>query len=123
MTHTTQTASKYRIEKQGYSRGAWRVLYETGEQVWEERLFDHPQMGATMISGPVCFDRKRDAAAWIAADALERQESEKPAAVCDFRMWNPNQFTSWPHIGPCGRPAEDGSQFCGDHHDDGMEGH
>lgn len=31
----------YRVEKQAYSRGAWRVLDEHG-QVYEERSITHP---------------------------------------------------------------------------------
>jgi hypothetical protein len=56
----------YRVEKQGYSHGPWRVLYaETGEQVWRRERFDHPNLGPIIIDGPVCFQRKRDAVAWV----------------------------------------------------------
>lgn len=56
----------YRVEKQSYSRGAWRVLNSAGEQVYRNQMFDHPFLGHILIAGPVCFDRKRDAVAWIA---------------------------------------------------------
>lgn len=60
--------SGYKVEKQSFSRGAWRVLdAATGEQVYENQLFDHPNLGHIRIAGPVCFDRKRDALAWVAA--------------------------------------------------------
>lgn len=55
----------FRVEKQNYSRGAWRVLDANGQQVWRDEEFDHPNLGLTIISGPVCFDRKRDAVAWV----------------------------------------------------------
>ena len=58
--------STYRVEKQPYSRGAWRVLHaHDGSQVYRNQVFDHPFMGLIQIAGPVCFDRKRDALAWI----------------------------------------------------------
>lgn len=68
MTSTEPTAPAYRVEKQSYSRGAWRVLHAaTGEQVFENGTFDHPTMGRIRLAGPVCFDRKRDAVAWVEA--------------------------------------------------------
>ena len=66
---------EYTIEKQSYSRGAWRVLNAaTGEQIYRNETFDHPFMGSIQIAGPVCFDRKRDAAAWIEADVKHDEE-------------------------------------------------
>jgi len=62
---TAVTGQPYRVEKQSYSLGAWRVLDRNGEQVWRKEIFDHPFLGPTVIAGPVCFDRKRDAVAWI----------------------------------------------------------
>lgn len=60
--------SGYRIKRQNYSRGAWRVLdAETGAQVWRTEIFEDPMLGTIRISEPVCFQRKRDAVAWIAA--------------------------------------------------------
>jgi hypothetical protein len=59
--------ARFRVEKQSYSRGAWRVLHAaTGEQVWQDQSFNHPNMGTICVPHPVCFDRKRDALAWIA---------------------------------------------------------
>lgn len=59
---------QFRIEKQSYSRGAWRVLWaEDGTQVWQQERFNHPNMGPIEAPWPVCFDRKRDAVAWVAA--------------------------------------------------------
>jgi hypothetical protein len=57
---------EYRVEKQGYSAKPWRVLIvESGQQEWQRQIFDHPQMGRVPLSGPVAFDRKRDAVAWV----------------------------------------------------------
>jgi hypothetical protein len=67
--------TNYRVEKQGYSAGPWRVLYTAnGEQVYRREVFDHPQLGRINIAGPVCFDRKRDAVAWIAAQDANQGE-------------------------------------------------
>jgi hypothetical protein len=66
-----------RVEKQGYSRGAWRVLFaESGEQVWHREVFDHPQMGRVAIPAPVCFERKRDAVAWVAERTAAKGETD-----------------------------------------------
>lgn len=55
----------FKVEKQGYSHGAWRVLHSDGKQIWANQDIDHPFMGRVVIPGPVCFQRKRDALAWI----------------------------------------------------------
>lgn len=62
---TSTDQPEYRVEKQNYSRGAWRVLDAAGNQVWRRETFDHPFLGEIQLNGPVCFDRKRDALAWI----------------------------------------------------------
>jgi hypothetical protein len=80
-------SAEYKVEKQDYSRGAWRVLDAvSGEQVWRRELFNHPVMGEISLDGPVCFDRKRDAVAWIAAERTrptnsrnERRDGVRPS--------------------------------------------
>ena len=62
----TTTDPTYRVEKQDYSAGKWRVLHATtGEQVWQQYVFDHVHSGKIVIPGPVCFNLKRDAVAWV----------------------------------------------------------
>jgi hypothetical protein len=60
----------YLVEKQSYSRGAWRVLDEEGRQVWQSASYALRLPNGTYvdmpIGAPVCFDRKRDALAWVA---------------------------------------------------------
>lgn len=57
---------RFRVERQGYSHGPWRVLWaETGDQVWQDQAFDHPNLGSMIIPGPVCFQTKREAVAWV----------------------------------------------------------
>lgn len=70
----------FRVEKRDYSRGKWRVLDANGEEVWTSMIFVHPQLGETIINGPVCYDRKRDAMEWI---AIHAQFSPAPES---FRM-------------------------------------
>jgi hypothetical protein len=66
------TGGRYRVEKQGCSCGAWGVLdAATGGQVWDCEVFDHPNLGVMVIPGPVCFERKRDAVAWVADHSPE----------------------------------------------------
>jgi hypothetical protein len=60
------TVASFRVEKQSYSRGAWRVLDADGAQVWRYVTFNHPHLGETVINGPVCFETKKEALAWIA---------------------------------------------------------
>jgi hypothetical protein len=68
--------SAYRVERQDYSRGAWRVLHApTGEQVWRRERVDHPNMGPIVIDGPVCFERKCDALVWVKAQELAASAS------------------------------------------------
>ena len=68
-------SGSYRIEKQSYSRGAWRVLDIDGQQVYRREMFDHPSMGPIHIPGPVCFERKRDAQAWVSAQSTTEAKS------------------------------------------------
>lgn len=56
-----------RVVKLGYSRDPWRIVDPDGREMWHDRPFDHPLLGRTVISMPVCFPRKRDADAWLAA--------------------------------------------------------
>lgn len=58
----------FRVEKQAYSHGAWRVLDADGAQVWTSQVIEHASMGTIAVPGPVCFDRKRDALAWVEAN-------------------------------------------------------
>jgi Plasmid encoded RepA protein len=41
----------YRVEKQNYSHGAWRVLDTEGRQVWRDEVFDHPTLGRWSEAG------------------------------------------------------------------------
>jgi hypothetical protein len=72
----------FKAEKQSYSRGAWRVLNAiTGAQIYRNAEFDHPFMGSIRLAGPVCFDRKRDAVAWIEAESqlpAEENQDDRP---------------------------------------------
>lgn len=60
---------KYHVEKRGYSRKPWRVVTEDGRELYARQRFDHPYLGMTVIDGPVAFDRKRDAVAWITSNS------------------------------------------------------
>lgn len=62
----------YRVEKQDFSRGAWRVLFADGTQVLEERSHDFGDAGKMSFRHPVCFDRRRDALLWISEHEVEQ---------------------------------------------------
>lgn len=71
MTKITKEAAErgFVIEKQGYSSRPWRVLWaDTGNPVWVPDA--HPTLDYP-ITMPACFDRKRDAQAWL--DSLEAE--------------------------------------------------
>lgn len=55
-----------RVQKQDYSRKPWRVIDESGATVLRRETFDHPSLGVIESMWPACFDRKRDALAWVA---------------------------------------------------------
>ncbi len=69
----TETQSKvdttgWRVEKQDYSAGAWRVLDADGNQVWYRKPYPGDnEHGLPSIAAPLCFDRKRDAVAHLQA--------------------------------------------------------
>lgn len=74
-TPETAATALFRIERQDYSAGAWRVLDADGNQVYRHEVFEHPSLGPITIAGPVCFDRKRDARAWVDAEMLREVAS------------------------------------------------
>lgn len=49
-----------KIEKRGYSRKPWRLITSAGLEVWLPAGFDHPDIGVTVISEPVCGDTKAE---------------------------------------------------------------
>jgi len=65
------------VVKLGYSRRPWRVVLRpcpAGDlhrpsrcvcELWEPEVFDHPMLGRTVIDGPLAFERKRDAVAYV----------------------------------------------------------
>jgi hypothetical protein len=48
-----------RIEKRSYSSGAWRLIGEDGNDVHAPTVLDHPTMGKSVVSMPVCADTKQ----------------------------------------------------------------
>ena len=49
-----------RIEKRSYSSNPWRLIDDAGEEVYMPQRLDHPDLGPTTISGPVCGKSKAD---------------------------------------------------------------
>lgn len=74
---TPQARPELRVVKLGYSVDPWRIVDADGQELWRDELFDHPMLGRTVISMPICFPRKREAVAWLAA----RQDGMAGAAA------------------------------------------
>lgn len=49
-----------RVEKKGYSASPWRLVTDSGAEVYAAVPFDHPKLGRTVINGPVCGKTKTD---------------------------------------------------------------
>lgn len=62
---TRTTAAALRVEKRGYSSNPWRLVNEAGVELYE--WLEYPGGQFPPYQGPVCFERKRDAVAALAA--------------------------------------------------------
>jgi hypothetical protein len=49
-----------RIEKKDYSRGKWRLVTPNGEDVFWQKPMDHPDLGQTWVTVPVCGETKQE---------------------------------------------------------------
>lgn len=49
-----------KIERRPYSRKPWRLVTSKGAEIYVRQAFDHPDLGATVIDGPVCGDTKAE---------------------------------------------------------------
>jgi hypothetical protein len=49
---------KLSIRRFDYSSNPWRLVDETGEEIYAPEVFDHPTLGRTVVSGPVCAATK-----------------------------------------------------------------
>lgn len=49
-----------RIEKRSYSSNPWRLVDDSGEEIYLPMRFDHPTLGTTTINGPVCGKTKAE---------------------------------------------------------------
>ena len=48
------------IKKLGYSSNPWRLLDENGNEVYENATIDHPELGKSRVSMPVCGATKQE---------------------------------------------------------------
>lgn len=70
-----------KIERRGYSRAPWRLVTASGAEVYVRQAFDHPDLGKTLIDGPVCGDTKAectDKALTLLGHLLERSRVTQP---------------------------------------------
>ena len=49
-----------KIERMNYSRGAWRLLDDNGNDVYWQKPMDHPDLGQTWVTMPVCGETKAE---------------------------------------------------------------
>ena len=49
-----------KIERMNYSRGAWRLLDDNGNDVYWQKPFEHPDLGWTFVNMPVCGETKAE---------------------------------------------------------------
>lgn len=58
---------RFEVRKLGYSVRPWRIVEAvTGRELWTHEVFDHPNLGQSVIPAPMSYDRKRDAVAALA---------------------------------------------------------
>lgn len=48
------------IKKMSYSSSPWRLIDETGNEVYEDVTIDHPEIGKSRVSMPVCGATKQE---------------------------------------------------------------
>jgi hypothetical protein len=49
-----------KIVKLNYSRSPWRLVDKEGKEINAQVPFDHPDIGMTLITQPVCGDTKAE---------------------------------------------------------------
>jgi hypothetical protein len=49
-----------KIEKLSYSRQPWRLVDSEGREIYSPQVLEHPSLGMTVYSGPVCGDTKTE---------------------------------------------------------------
>jgi hypothetical protein len=66
-----------KIEKLNYSRHPWRLLDSEGREVYTRQTMDHPSIGMTAFSGPVCGETKAEcmASALALLESLMRRKA------------------------------------------------
>lgn len=52
--------AEMKIEKRNYSRKPWRLIAADGGEVTARTTFEHPSLGWTAITEPVCGDTKAE---------------------------------------------------------------
>jgi hypothetical protein len=49
----------WKIEKRSYSSNPWRLIDEMGGEVYSDVTFNHPDLGKSRVSMPVCGPTKQ----------------------------------------------------------------
>lgn len=77
------TRDSMKIERRSYSAKPWRLIASDGGEVYAPQAFDHPSLGMTAYSGPVCGETKTECLERALA-LLERLMRVRPGAT-----WTP----------------------------------
>lgn len=63
----TAAQGRFEVRKLSYSVRPWRIVEAvTGRELWTHEVFDHLNLGQSVIPAPMSYDRKREAVAALA---------------------------------------------------------
>ena len=81
--------NSWKIKKCNYSSSPWRLVDESDQEVYHDVVFDHPDLGASRISMPVCADTKAELIEKILAAMVvsRRVLSERSQALRIIQTW------------------------------------
>ena len=79
----------WKIKKCNYSSGPWRLVNEFDQEVYDDVVMDHPDMGKTVVSMPVCADTKQELIERMLSSfvRIRRIASERSQALRIIQTW------------------------------------
>ena len=87
---------KWKIEKRSYSSSPWRLIGDDGEEVYQDTMIDHPDLGAQRISMPVCGKTKEEVIEQVLSGLVKlrsvakRQQTSLRIIGTWAKCWNAN---------------------------------
>tara|TARA_R110000868_G_scaffold101057_1_gene278210 strand:- start:10383 stop:10733 length:351 start_codon:yes stop_codon:yes gene_type:complete len=79
----------WKIKKFDYSSGPWRLVNEKDQEVYDDVVIDHPDLGKSRISMPVCANTKAELIDKILAAFTQMRSiaSERSQALRIIQTW------------------------------------